>query len=89
MNSCLLLLPFLSFKSKTPDVLLPYSAGKALIKKSELARILLFIIDTGPPVLPEIAKWDGLGMSMPSTRQTTPKGLFPLIIMSFLESSAP
>ena len=59
------------------------------MKKSELESSLLFKIDTGPPELPAIAKCEGLGMSTPSTRQTTPKGLFPRITMSFLESSAP
>ena len=46
------------------------------MKKSELESNLLFKIDTGPPELPAIAKCEGLGMSTPSTRQTTLKDCF-------------
>ena len=46
-------------------------------------------MDTGPPVLPAIEKCDGFGMSIPSTRHTTPSGEFPRITISFLESLAP
>ena len=57
--------------------------------KSEFDKSLLFNMETGPPELPEIAKCEGLGISTPSTLQTTPRGLFPLMTMSFLESSEP
>ena len=78
-----------NFRSKIPAVLFPYSAGNALMKKSELAKILLFRIETGPPELPEIAKCEGFGMSTPSIFQTIPSGEFPRTTMSFRESSAP
>ena len=47
------------------------------------------IIETGPPVVPAMAKWLGLGMSTPSKRQSTPIGELPLTTISLRESSAP
>ena len=43
----------------------------------------------GPPVVPKVEKWLGLGISTPSNLQSTPVGEFPLIIMSFLSSDEP
>src|SRR6185437_7462801 len=89
VNSYLSLLPFRIFKSNTPEVASPYSAGQAPVKKSELLSTLLFNILTGPPVVPCAAKWFGLGMSTPSSRQRSPDGELPRIIISFLASLDP
>ena len=75
--------------SKTPAIEFPYSEGKAPVIKSEFAKTLLFNIPTGPPVLPATAKCVGLGIFTPSKRYKMPKGEFPLITISFLESSVP
>ena len=47
------------------------------------------MIPTGPPEVPEMAKWLGLGIFTPSSRQSTPEGELPRITMSLRESSAP
>ncbi len=43
-------------RSKTPESALPYSAGKAPVRKSELASMLLLITLTPPPEAPTSAK---------------------------------
>ena len=59
------------------------------MKKSELPKILLLMMETDPPVVPGMAKWLGFGMSMPSMRQRMPWGELPRTTMSLRESSAP
>ena len=59
------------------------------MKKSEFPKILLFKTETGPPVLPETAKCEGFGISIPSTLYTTPRGELPRTTISFRESSEP
>ena len=51
-NSCFLELPFRIRRSKTPDMPLEYSEGKAPVRKSDCASRLLFIMLMGPPVKP-------------------------------------
>ena len=43
---------------------------------------------TGPPVVPRVEKWLGLGIGMPSNRHNRPVGELPLITMSLRESLA-
>ena len=74
-------------KQKTPAIALPYSAGNAEVKKSELFNKFVFSALTAPPVVPTEAKWLGLLVFMPSILQSTPVGEFPLITISFLLSS--
>lgn len=62
--SLLPLLLFLNLISNTPDIALPYSAGKALVIKSELANNCALNIDMPPPEVPTLAKWFGLGISI-------------------------
>ena len=68
---------------------LPYSAGQAPVKKSELSRNLLFKMVTGPPPVPGMEKWLGLGMLIPSMRYKTPAGVFPRTTKSLRWSSEP
>src|SRR5689334_2387425 len=79
--------PLLKPRSKTPALALPYSAGKAEVKKSEFLITFVLIALTGPPVVPTVEKWFGFGIFNPSMRHKTPVGEFPRITMSFLESS--
>ena len=80
-----MLFPLRNRKSKTPAKPLPYSAGKAEVKKSVLSSTLELNILTAPPV--EYTKWFGLGISAPSKRHKTVFGEFPLITISLFKSS--
>ena len=72
--------------SNTPAVALPYSAGKAPVRKSELAIKFGLSAETGPPVVPSVEKWLGFGIGIPSRRQSTPVGELPRIMMSLRAS---
>ena len=81
------LLPLRKRKSKTPAIPLPYSAGKAEVKKSVLANTLALNILTEPPV--NRVKWFGFGTSTPSNLHNKVLGELPLITISLFKSSPP
>ncbi len=83
------LLPSLNRMSNAPAIALPYCAGNALVIKSDLSRLLLLSILTGPPVLFKAPKWLGLGMFKPSSCHNIPVGEFPLTTISLRESLPP
>ena len=89
VNSCLSRLPVRKFTSNTAALALPYSAGKAPVRKSLERSRLVFSALTGPPVVPSVLKWLVVPMGRPSTRQSRPVGELPRTTMSLRESLAP
>lgn len=82
-------LPLRSRMSNTPERPLPYSAGKAPVRKSELLITVLLRMLMPPPELPSpVAKWLGFGISMPSIRHNSPRAELPRMTISLLLSLA-
>ena len=73
--------------SKTPETALPYSAGKAPVKKSEFPKTCALSEDRIPPPKVAIsAKWFGLGISTSSSRHCNKCGALPWIDIPLLET---
>ena len=81
------LFPLRSFMSKTPETALPYSAGKAPVKKSEFPKTCALSEERIPPPKVAIsAKWFGFGISTSSSRHCNKCGALPWMDIPLLET---